>query len=165
MPNTHKVSSESKLEWVHWDSMANKNHIPAKCLQDSNSSEDTQHRDLRGKLTHLKCLEEIHCYLPTTWPSAHLALFSKLWRYSHSNAILTPAISPITGRLVEGASVLFLQAQVETTGPLPPKKVTSANKLYWSTLHSKSTPQSGRISQNMVSNTQNLPSGFNYCWV
>ena len=60
MPNTQNVSSESKIEWVHWDSMAKKNHIPAKCLQDSNSSEDTQHRDLPGKLSHLKCLEEIH---------------------------------------------------------------------------------------------------------
>ena len=60
MPNTHKVSSESKIDWVHWDSMAKKNHIPAKCLQDINSFEDTQHRDVPGKLTHLKCLEEIH---------------------------------------------------------------------------------------------------------
>ena len=41
-------------------SMAKKNYIPAKCLEDINSSEDTQHRDVPGKLSHLKCLEEIH---------------------------------------------------------------------------------------------------------
>ena len=165
MPNTRKMSSESKIEWVHSDSMAKKNHIPAKCFQDRNSSQDTQHRDLPGKLTHLKCLEEIHCYLPTTWPSAHLALFSELWRYLPSDAVLIPAISPITGRLVEGGSVLFLPVQVQMTCPLPFQKVTSANKLYWSTLHSKSKPESGRISQAAVSNTQNLPSQFKYWWV
>ena len=74
MPNTHKVSSESKIDWVHSDFMAKKNNIPAKCLQDSNSSEDTQHRDLPGKLSHLQCLEEIHSAiyrlsdLPPIWP-------------------------------------------------------------------------------------------------
>ena len=40
--------------------------------------------------------------------SAHLALVFELWRHRHSDAMLTPAISPITGRLVEGGSVLFL---------------------------------------------------------
>ena len=74
MPNTRKMSSERKIEWVHSASMAKKNHIPAKCLQDINSFEDTQHRDVPGKLTHLKCLEEIHSAiyrlsdLPPIWP-------------------------------------------------------------------------------------------------
>ena len=105
------------------------------------------------------------CYLPTIWPFAHLALFSEPWRYQPSDAVLTPAISPITGRFMEGGNILFLPVQVQMTCPLPPKKVTSANKLGWRTLHSKSIPESGRISQAAVSNTQNLPSDFNYCWV
>ena len=109
--------------------------------------------------------ENTLCSLQTIWPSTHLALFSELWRYPPSDAVLIPAISPITGRLVEGRSVLFLPIQVQTTCPLPLQKVTSANKWCWSTLHSKSIPQSGRISQAAVSNAQNLPSQFNYCWV
>ena len=41
--------------------------------------------------------------LSSLWkPSTHLALFFELWRYPPSDAMLTPAISPITGRLVEG---------------------------------------------------------------
>ena len=76
MPNTHKVSSESKIERVHWDSMAKKNHIPAKCLQYSNSSEDTQYRDLPGKLSHLKCLEEIHSAIYRLSDLPHIRPFS-----------------------------------------------------------------------------------------
>ena len=58
--------------------------------------------------------------LSSLWnPSAHLALFFKLWRYPPSDAMLTPAISPITGRLEEGGSVLFLPVKVERTCPLP----------------------------------------------
>ena len=44
----------------------------------------------------------------TGWnPSAHLALFFTLWKYPPSYAVTTPAISPITCRLVEGRSISF----------------------------------------------------------
>ena len=56
----------------------------------------------------------------SSWnPSAHLALFFKLWSYPPSDVMLAPAISPITGRLVEGRSVLFLPVRVQRTCPLP----------------------------------------------
>ena len=56
----------------------------------------------------------------SSWnPSAHLALFFKLWSYPPSDVVLAPAISPITGRLMEGRSVLFLPAHVQRTCPLP----------------------------------------------
>ena len=56
--------------------------------------------------------------LSSSWiPSAHLALVFELWRYPPSD-VLTPAISPKTGRLVESGSVLFLPAQVQTTCPM-----------------------------------------------
>ena len=49
-----------------------------------------------------------------TWPlssswnsSAYLALVLEPWRHPPSEAVLTRAISPITGRLVEGGSVWF----------------------------------------------------------
>ena len=59
--------------------------------------------------------------LSSSWnPSAQLALFFELWRYPPSDAVLTSAISPVTGRLVEGGSVLFLPAQVQRTRPLLP---------------------------------------------
>ena len=58
--------------------------------------------------------------LSSSWnPSAHLVLVFELWRYSPSDAVLTPAISPLTGRLLEGGSVLFLPVQVQRTCPLP----------------------------------------------
>ena len=57
--------------------------------------------------------------LSSSWnPSTHLALFFKLWRYPPSDAMLTPAISPITGRLIEGRSLFFLPVQVQRTCPL-----------------------------------------------
>ena len=54
-------------------------------------------------------------------PSAHPALVFKLWGYPPSDAVLTPAISPITGRIVEpeGGGILFLPVQVQRTYPLP----------------------------------------------
>ena len=104
--------------------------------------------------------------LSSSWtPTAHLALFSRLWRYPSSDAVLTPAISSISGRLVESGSVLFIPVQIKRTCPLPPKNVTLAKKLCWSRLHSKQIPESGRTSQAAVSNTQNLSSELNYCWV
>ena len=58
--------------------------------------------------------------LSSSWnPSAHLALVLELRRYPPSGAVLTPAISPMTGRLVEGGNVLFLPVQVQKTCPLP----------------------------------------------
>ena len=57
--------------------------------------------------------------LSSSWNTyAHLNLVFELWRYSHSDAVMTPAISPITGRLMEGGSVLFLPVQVQRTHPL-----------------------------------------------
>ena len=57
--------------------------------------------------------------LGSSWnPSAHLALVFVLWRYPPSDAVLTPAISPITGRLVEGGSI-FLPVQVQRTCSQP----------------------------------------------
>ena len=56
----------------------------------------------------------------SSWnPSTHLAFFFELWRYPPSDAVLTTAISPITGRLVEGGSVLFFPVQVHRTCLLP----------------------------------------------
>ena len=57
--------------------------------------------------------------LSSSWnPSAHLALLFLLRRYPPSDAVLTPAILPITGRIVEGGNVLFLSVQVQGTCPL-----------------------------------------------
>ena len=57
--------------------------------------------------------------LSSLWnPSIHLALVFELWRYLPSDAVLTPAISPITGRLREGRSVLLLPVQIQRTHPL-----------------------------------------------
>ena len=65
-----------------------------------------------GTLSHL-----------SSWnPFAHLALFFKLRRYPPSEAVLTPGISPISGRFVEGGSILFLPVQVQRTCPLPARK-------------------------------------------
>ena len=61
------------------------------------------------------------CCLQTIWFSAHPALFSELCRYPPSDDVLTPAISPITGRLVSvGASYSF---PYRSKGPAhwPPK--------------------------------------------
>ena len=56
--------------------------------------------------------------LSSSWnPSAHLALVLELLGHPPSDAVLTPAISPITGRLVEGWRVLFLPVQVQRTCP------------------------------------------------
>ena len=52
-------------------------------------------------------------------PIRQLALVLELGKYPPTHAILTPAISPITGRLVEGGSVLFFPVQAQTTCPLP----------------------------------------------
>ena len=58
--------------------------------------------------------------LSSSWnPSAHLAHVLELWRYSPSVAMLTPAISPLSGRLMEGGNILFLPVQVQRTCPLP----------------------------------------------
>ena len=58
--------------------------------------------------------------LNSSWNfSAHLALSFLLWRYLPSHTMLTPAILPINGRLVEGGSVFFLPIQVQRTCPLP----------------------------------------------
>ena len=47
--------------------------------------------------------------LSPSWnPSAHLALVFKLWRHPPSDVRLTPAISPIMGRLMGGGSNLLL---------------------------------------------------------
>ena len=57
--------------------------------------------------------------LSSSWnPSTHLALVLELRRYPFSHAELTPAISPITGRLVEGGNVSFLPVQVQTDLPI-----------------------------------------------
>ena len=62
--------------------------------------------------------------LSSLWnPSAHLALIFELRRYPRSNAVLTPVISSITGRLMKGWSVLFLPVQVQRTCPLPTNKI------------------------------------------
>ena len=56
----------------------------------------------------------------STWnPSYHLAFVFKLWRYLPSDVVLTQAISPITGRLVEGGSISFLPIQIQRTCQLP----------------------------------------------
>ena len=57
----------------------------------------------------------VHCgTLPSIWP-----LLFELWRYPSSDAMLTPAISPLTGRLMEGRNILFLPIQVQRTCTLP----------------------------------------------
>ena len=53
-------------------------------------------------------------------PFRPFALFFQVCRYPSSDVVVTPAISPITGRLVEGGSVLFLSVQVHRTCPPPP---------------------------------------------
>ena len=58
-------------------------------------------------------------------PSTRLALFFELRRYPPSDALLTPAISPITGRLMEGGGILFLPVQVQRTCPMMHSLVTS----------------------------------------
>ena len=68
--------------------------------------------------------------LSSSWnSSAHLVLVFELRRYPPSDAVLTPIISLITGRLVESGSILFLPVQVQRTCPLPPpppqKKATT----------------------------------------
>ena len=68
--------------------------------------------------------------LSSSWnPSAHLALVFGLWRHSPSYAVLTPAISLISGTLMEGGSVLFLPVQVQRTCRVP-KLVLSNEPLY-----------------------------------
>ena len=52
-------------------------------------------------------------------PSGPFLLTMIVWRYPPSDAVLTPAILPITGRLVEGGSIWFLPVQVQRTCPLP----------------------------------------------
>ena len=53
---------------------------------------------------------------PLSWvhrgsPSAHLTLVFEVWKYPPSDAVFTPAISSITGWLVEGGNVLFLPVE------------------------------------------------------
>ena len=56
--------------------------------------------------------------LGSSWkPSALLSLVFELRRYPPSDAVLTPVISPITGRLVEGENVVFLPIQVQKNLP------------------------------------------------
>lgn len=62
---------------------------------------------LQVKYVAVKCIVE-----PTD-----LAIVFELWRHLPNDAVLTPAISPVTGRLVEGGSILFLPVQVERTCP------------------------------------------------
>ena len=61
------------------------------------------------------CSRWIHCgTLPPIWP------FSVYYEDNPpSDALWTPAILPITGRLSEGGSILFLPVQVQRTYPLP----------------------------------------------
>ena len=54
-------------------------------------------------------------------PSGSFFLFSFFFllnRYPPGDAVLTPAILPITGRLMVGGSVLFLPVKVQRTCPL-----------------------------------------------
>ena len=70
----------------------------------------------RGRWIH-------HGTLPPIWP-----LVFVFWRYPPSDAVLTPAISSITERLVEGGSV-FLPVQVQRTCP-PPKWKSEIHQLF-----------------------------------
>ena len=65
--------------------------------------------------------------LSSSWnPSTPLALVFELWRHHlPSDAVLSPAVSLITGRLVEGGKVLFLPIQVQRTCPLPQRFMSS----------------------------------------
>ena len=58
-------------------------------------------------------------------PSTHLVLVFEVWRYLLSDAVLTPAVLPETGRLVEGGSILFLPVQVQRTSPRPKFSILS----------------------------------------
>ena len=51
--------------------------------------------------------------------------FFELWRYPPSDAVLTPAISPIS---VEGRGVLFLPVQVQRTCPCPEEREDGWNR-------------------------------------
>ena len=51
--------------------------------------------------------------LPPIWP------LSSNYEDIRSDAVLTSAILPITGRLVEGGNILFLPVQIQRTCPLP----------------------------------------------
>ena len=56
--------------------------------------------------------------LSSSWnPSALLPLVFELSRYPPSDVVLTPAISPITGRLVEGGNVVSLPMQIQQDLP------------------------------------------------
>ena len=57
-------------------------------------------------------------------PFSPLALFFELRRHPLSDGVLTPGISPLTRRLVEGGAVLFLPVQVQRTCPLPEDRNT-----------------------------------------
>ena len=121
MRNTQKVSSESNIEWVHSDSMANKNHIPVKCLQDSNSCEYRQHRDLPGTLSHLMYLQEIHSaiYRLSDLPPI-LPFFVLTMKISAQWCRVDTSYFTHNWETRGGGSILFLSVQVQRTCPLPP---------------------------------------------
>ena len=58
--------------------------------------------------------------LSSSWnPSTHLAIVSELWGHLPTDAMLTPAITHITGKLVESGSLLFFPVQDQRTCSLP----------------------------------------------
>ena len=76
--------------------------------------------------------------------SAYLALFFELWRHPSSDAVLTPAISSITGRPIDyrGQEHLILSIQAQRASPLPfytpktsKKNTCCGNEMLPQTLH------------------------------
>ena len=77
-------------------------------------TKDCDHRVGHSPLCQI-LLQTVVTALITSSPPA----WTELRRYLPSDAVLTPAISPITGTLMEGRNVLFLPAQVQRICLLP----------------------------------------------
>ena len=75
-----------------------------------------------------------------------VALVFVLWKYLPSDAVLTPAISSITGRLMEGGSVFF-PVWVQRTGTLPWSHVKPVQHTWHSWVSIRSCP-SPRLAAN-----------------
>ena len=73
----------------------------------------------RGTTWQSLSLSILNTFSSSQNPFTHLAQIFELWRHPPSDAMLTPAVSPMTGRLVKGRSILFLPVQVQWTCPQP----------------------------------------------
>ena len=67
-------------------------------------------------------------------PYARLAIVFDLWEHLPGDAVLTPAISPIIGRFVEGRSAIFLPPERsekyrEVSGSTKRRMIKSMGKL------------------------------------